>query len=141
MRSVHLFNGETARTISVPRSHRYEELQRIAGAIMGAIVATDIVFVEEPPLAGPKNIRTLIGLSQTHGAVIASSPGYCYSVPVATWKKDVVGNGKADKTFVAEWLERNHPSIYARCANQDQIDAACIHMYGKLVMDRLSLGS
>lgn len=92
------------------------------------------VFIEEPPVAGARNLRTALKLAQAVGAIVASVTGSytrCYFVPVATWKKATVGKGNATKQEVALWLSRLHPSYAAQCdGSQDLTDACCIARYG-----------
>ena len=138
MRSFHVFSECGARTVEVPKSNRYEEIGGLAHHLKHMFEPEDVIFYEEPILAGPRNIRTLIGMSQTSGILLGASSARCYEVPVATWKKEVVGSGKASKDDVARWLSKKHPDIYSKCLNQNHIDAACIYLYGQLVVDRLS---
>ena len=92
------------------------------------------VFVEEPPLAGARNVRTFAALNQTVGAVVAALTTHTpkvYLVPVDTWKKAVCGAGGLSKTQVTAWLNRHHPDYAALCdGSQDLIDACCIALHG-----------
>ncbi|CAB4193373.1 ruvC Crossover junction endodeoxyribonuclease RuvC [uncultured Caudovirales phage] len=52
-------------------------------------------------------------------------------VNVGTWKKQVVGNGRADKTAISEWLRTNDPELFSTFSgDQDLIDAACVGRFG-----------
>jgi hypothetical protein len=139
MRSLYIYGDDGPRVITVPKSDRYTEIWRMSEEIFEAFHVEDLIFYEEPVLAGPKNIRTVIGLAQTSGCLLASSVGKCYEVPVATWKKEIVGKGNAKKQDVADWLLEHDGDTYSGCGgDQNFMDAACIHKYGKMVMGRLS---
>lgn len=93
-----------------------------------------VVFIEEPLVAGARNIRSGLKLAEAVGVIIAAVSCYtdrCYLVPVASWKKGTVGNGSASKQDVALWLSQYHPSYAAHCdGSQDLADACCIARYG-----------
>ena len=95
-------------------------------------------FVEEPLVAGARNIRVSLGIAQTAGAVISALRGPAYLVPVSTWKMETVGKGNAKKNEVRSWLfEKKHAySMACERTNspQDYIDAACIALYGSKVL-------
>ena len=111
---------------------RWEELVIVRDAIEHMIQEGDHVFVEEPPLAGSKNVRVFGALNQMLGAILASSPCKAYPIAVGEWKKTIVGNGSADKDAVADWLSNANPQIFDLCdANQNLVDAACIALYGQ----------
>jgi Holliday junction resolvasome RuvABC endonuclease subunit len=138
MRSLYVFSDKDVDEILVKKSDRYTEIHTMAEFVSSMFLETDTVFYEEPVLAGPKNIRTVIGLAQSSAALLAGSKAHCYEVPVATWKKEVIGKGNANKMQVADWLYENDLKTYDRCGeNQNFIDAACIQKYGVAVMDRL----
>jgi len=95
----------------------------------------DDVFVETPPLAGPRNIGTFGHLNQTLGAVLAGIGGR--EVNVMSWKKDVVGKGNATKDEVAAWLRDKHPRFHTMAGgNQNLVDATCIALYGEQLITR-----
>lgn len=97
------------------------------------------VFIEEPVLAGVRNIRTTIQIAETVGAVL-SVRFPTYLVPVPSWKKDTIGKGNASKDQIRDWLTAEHPRYAALCGgSQDLVDAACICLYGQSVVG--SLGS
>jgi Holliday junction resolvasome RuvABC endonuclease subunit len=138
MRSLYIYGTEDIQVVSVPKSDRYTEIYHMANIVRSLFDWEDTVFYEEPVLAGPKNIRTIIGLAQSSAALLSGSAAHCYEVPVGTWKKEVVGKGNAKKNEVAEWLEENDHTAFLRCSeDQNLIDAACIQKYGIAVMDRL----
>lgn len=117
-------------------SSRSVELTVLGNSITGIISEEDSAFVEEPPLAGSRNIRTALQLSQLMGAVMACAPGHTYEVPVSSWKKATVGRGNASKEEVAKWLSQEHPQYYQRCSgDQNLVDATCIALYGQGRLD------
>jgi Holliday junction resolvasome RuvABC endonuclease subunit len=138
MRSLYIYGTEDIQIVSVPKGDRYLEIYSMAKWVSQIFDKDDTVFYEEPVLAGPKNIRTIIGLAQSSAALLSGSAAHCYEVPVGTWKKEVVGKGNAKKEEVAAWLEENDHPTFVRCGeDQNLIDAACIQKYGIAVMDRL----
>lgn len=93
----------------------------------------DLVVIEEPPLAGTRNVRTLLKLAQVSAAA-AVGAGHCPRtfVPVDTWKKAVIGRGGVSKEYVANWLKLHYPTYYRQCAgDQNLIDATCLALYGR----------
>jgi len=111
------------------------ELDRIVAQAKEFIAPEDDVFIEAPPMAGPRNIGTYGELNQTLGALLSAVGGR--TVNVMSWKKDVVGKGNATKDEVKDWLFTHHLDMHVACKdNQNLIDAACIALYGRLVMDR-----
>ena len=106
------------------------ELNQIAEWIDRTISKDEQVFIEEPPLAGSRNVRTALQLAMTAGAVASKLP-HAEFVPVASWKKKVIGRGNVDKTGVSQWLNLSHPDYFVSCAgDQNHIDATCIAIYG-----------
>jgi Holliday junction resolvasome RuvABC endonuclease subunit len=111
------------------------ELDHLVAQAREFIAPEDDVFLEAPPMAGPRNIGTFGELHQTLGALLSCVGGR--TVNVMSWKKDVVGKGNATKDEVTEWLRVHHPGYHAQCrGNQNLVDATCIALYGSLVMDR-----
>lgn len=111
------------------------ELDSLGKQAQEYIDPEDDVFVEEPPLAGPKNLRTFGALHQVFGTMLSHVGGREAVVP--TWKLEVVGRGNADKASVAEWLRSAHPSYSAQCGgDQNLVDAVCIALYGSAVVGR-----
>ena len=48
----------------------------------------------------------------------------------ATWKSQVLGNARADKAEIAQWLHDHDQRLWSRCATEDEYDAAVIGYYG-----------
>ena len=140
VRSVHLFcAGENPWAISIDverMSNRADELDALWNKVYEVFSSHDVVFVEEPPLAGVRNIRTFAALSQVFAVVLTAAPK-AYGVEVSTWKKQVVGKGNATKEEVQGWLTANNPAYAALCGDQNLTDAACVALYGHAVLDRL----
>lgn len=94
-----------------------------------------IAYVESPVVAGARNLQTTIKLSLINGAVIVALQNSGYSVQhvaPSTWKKDVLGNGAANKQDVADWIADHWPELHASVQkDQDLIDAACIYLAGR----------
>ena len=88
------------------------------------------VYVEEAIIG--RSTRNSLHVAQTVGAVLASmQQKHVYEVPVATWKKEVIGKGNADKSTVSAWLDETYPAYASLCrGNQDAIDAVCLGLYG-----------
>lgn len=121
-------------TINVEKSSRWVELQALARLFAEKIQVFDLVFIEEPPFVNNK--RTFLALGQTSGALLAASPGRSYLVPVDAWKKATVGRGGAPKDLVATWLALQHPELHELCAgDQNLVDATCIALYGKSLIE------
>ena len=104
----------------------------------------DLVLIEDTLIGN--NRKYSIKLSQMMGAVMytlelarRSGDGYydILTVNVSTWKKDVVGSGKADKEAVRNYLWSYDSAYSALCGHdQDRFDAACIGYYGLLLSRR-----
>lgn len=143
VRSAHLFCVDQPQTVSVviPKmTKRGLELRALRHQLSEFITREDVVFVEEPPLAGSRNVRTFAALNQVY-AIVLSSTSEAYSVEVGTWKKQVVGKGNATKEEVSTWLEVDHSAYSALCGDDQNLrDAACIALYGRAVLDRLPHG-
>lgn len=95
-----------------------------------------VIYVEEPVLAGVRNIRTTILISETVGMVL-SRHARVHVVPVDSWKKGTVGKGGVSKADVANWLAKEHPRYAELCGqDQDLTDAAAIYVYGRTLEER-----
>lgn len=117
------------------KSDRRDELQLLAKEVKRFLHADDLVFMEEPIVAGVRNLRTALQLGQSAGMVLTSSPAQVHLVAVAQWKKATVGKGNADKTAVALWLAAHHPEAFMKAAgDQNLIDAMCICLYGRVAL-------
>lgn len=111
---------------------RFQSIQIIAGWCAAKIPAASEVFIEAPILAGARNIKSTLKAAMTTGGIIgALRHATIHLVDVASWKKEVVGHGGADKDAVADWLAASAPSLSKACGgDQDLIDATCIALFG-----------
>lgn len=109
---------------------RSGELSSLGTSLTALMAPGDEVYIEEPPAAGAKNLRTFLKLAQVSGvlAFAARNGGASAAfVPVDTWKKDVIGRGGVSKDGVAEWLQLTYPRYRTQCGtDQNFIDATCI---------------
>ncbi len=115
---------------------RSRELKALGKKFYGFFDQDDTVFVEEPPLAGSRNIRVFAALNQVFSVALCEAPN-AYPVEVSTWKKQTTGKGNSTKDDVSRWLEEHHSPYSALCGDQNLIDAACIAIYGRAVLSRL----
>lgn len=123
---------------------RHDELMNISDFVYCAVKDSeaDHVFIEDT-LVG-NNIKYSIQLSEAKGAILSSLGLYCtehylgvYLVNNKTWKKDVLGNGNADKDKVRIWVDGQGSEYSLLCGDdQDRYDAACIGYYGTLIAER-----
>lgn len=126
--------------LEAPKSTRGNELEYLNNSLSEYLDLLDlswerqpIVFCEEPILGMSKNVQTAIGIAQTTGVVLGVRYR-TYHVSSGSWKKTVIGNGRATKAQVADWLQEVKPHYFKNCAgDQDAIDAACIALYGAAV--------
>lgn len=144
VRSVHLagMDGNELvylETIETPlRVVRSLELAALGKRSTEFIAPEDDVFVEKPPMAGPKNLGTFGELHQVYGTMLSHVGGR--EANVMSWKKEVVGHGNATKDEVKAWLTEHHPGKAAQCrGNQNLVDAICIALYGQSVVSRAEL--
>jgi Holliday junction resolvasome RuvABC endonuclease subunit len=89
----------------------------------------------EAPYINPGRLKGMLSQAYVHGAVqaaLASAEAVLNLVPVATWKKRIVGSGKAKKPDVVEYL-RQRGGYENILSDQDLCDAACVHLYGVLI--------
>lgn len=96
------------------------------------------LVVESPIVGASKNAQTAVRMSMMAGALLSGvHPGVTVDlVPPATWKKEVVGRGNADKADVTDWLGKYDARFYSEALrhstrrdgapNQDVVDAICL---------------
>ncbi len=137
VRSIHVSTSYNATTLSVDKTTRGEELRHLLLQYEAIFMAHNTVaFIEEPLMAGPRNIRTALQMAQVAGALMTAMPSYL--VPVTTWKKEIVGKGNAKKEEVAEWL-KERPEYVHTGGSQDLVDATCIRLYGESQMAKVRI--
>lgn len=118
-------------------TERWFELYSLAMGLLARLSVDDRLFIEEPPCAGSRNLRTYGRLSMTAGALMSASFVRAQLVPVDTWKKVVVGAGGASKERVSQVLAENYESYSRQCGgDQNRVDAVCIALYGRSQVGR-----
>jgi Holliday junction resolvasome RuvABC endonuclease subunit len=99
----------------------------------------NLIAFYELPVLGRGGFRSTIVQCFTSGAVqgVLYELGIqSYTANVSSWKKAVVGRGNADKGQVAESLRLRWPTLFSATeGNQDAIDASCIALYGRQVLE------
>lgn len=117
-----------------------EALAVIAEAAFNAVVTSKAthVVVESPIIGVSRNLRVGISLGMVAGALCVAvrqtGAGVALAAP-AEWKKGVTGRGNAKKEEIALWLAIHHPKWYANCTSQDAVDATCLALYSKRLLD------
>lgn len=136
-------DGEGADTFTVSKmAERHDELYSLWFDVMGHMGSLEPGWVYiESPVVGRGGAQPTILQAQVDSIIHIAAASYdhlgCYSVNNKTWKKTIVGNGNATKSDVTQWLRSNHPSL-AQLAHGDQdlVDAACVALYGREVVQR-----
>ena len=132
-RSIHVSDGESCQTfISQKLNDRAAEVSFLFDCFIDVYGWRWKGYIEEPVVAGARNLRVSLQIAQISGALLATGSGRL--VPVTSWKKLIVGKGNANKAYVADWFEANHPDAYKLIkGKQDHIDASCIQMYAEKI--------
>lgn len=138
VRSVHISTQDENFTISSRKDVRYKEIDYIYREFSSKTGEQCTFFIEEPVVAGARNLRSSLQIAQVSGALMATARK-SYLVPVSTWKKEVTGKGNSNKEQVSQWLKTVHPDLYERTSGkQDFVDATCIRLYGEIVESRVT---
>jgi Holliday junction resolvasome RuvABC endonuclease subunit len=132
--------------VADPGFSRATQLHYLAGYVHDIARTFDVsqVWIEDT-LVG-NNVKYSIQLTEVRGAVMAAlaSQVDVQLVNVGTWKKDVVGDGHANKDAVKHYIHVTHGAYAPLCVDdQDLYDACCIALYGRQINERaahLSLG-
>lgn len=93
-----------------------------------------IVSIESPIYL--KNIRTSFDIARMVYCIelACSFNGVeSFDIPPPTWKKLVLGNGKANKDDIKKFAQTKWPRIHFNV--QDEYDASCIALYGYLLLN------
>lgn len=93
----------------------------------------DPTYIEAPVLAGARNVQSTIKIAEVYGLALCHVGLWTsvIEVPIASWKKETVGNGNASKEAVDDWLKANHFELWLQCGHdQNLVDATCIALYG-----------
>jgi Holliday junction resolvasome RuvABC endonuclease subunit len=97
----------------------------------------------EDPLVGRGGVTTTMKQSYVGGIIRATlhNAGFTvYGVNVSSWKKDVLGNGRAQKPAVSAHLKRAWPKVHGLVGSDgDLADAAAINLYGRSVLAKAAL--
>ena len=133
VRTAHISTSRYCFSIGLKpkQGDRWEEIQTIKYCLENEIdteLGPDVyAYVEEPLVAGVRNLRTSLRIAQIAGAVLSVVKGEF--VPVSAWKKATVGKGNAKKEEVFQWATAR--KIYTKpFASQDHADATCLRLYG-----------
>lgn len=99
----------------------------------------DYIVIEDTLIGN--NRKYSIRLAQMMGACLAAlaeKGDHILLANVGHWKKEVLGNGHADKVAIRSYVNEMSMAYSALCGDdQDQFDAACIGYYGVLLTQRL----
>lgn len=93
--------------------------------------SVDRVWIEEIPYV--RNMRTFRELIAAQTATALAFVGIGARVEFINnkvWKKQVIGDGGADKQKIAAWVEMTHPGLYRATALQDVYDAYGVFVCG-----------
>lgn len=114
---------------------RGKQLVEIAAALEPYRNLGGAVWVEAPIVAGARNLQSSLKIAQVTG-VAHSVMDNSHEVAVSSWKKAVIGDGRAGKEEVRAWLEETHPDLFRMTKHsQDLIDATCVALYGEVNSD------
>lgn len=112
-------------------------LESLLDGLPGGNFPTARAYIEEAVVARGGS-RVTIQQAYAMGAVrlTLEERGWNVSlVNVGTWKKQVVGSGRADKSSVSGWFRGAEPHLFGLFGgDQDLIDAACVGRYGAGVL-------
>lgn len=91
-------------------------------------IKPDIVYIENSPYL--QNIKVTLAIHSVvdavrYSCVLNKIPYQTIEVP--SWKKDVLGNGRADKAQIMSWAKAKYGDLIV---SQDIADAAGIANYG-----------
>ena len=101
---------------------------------LGAPINHHVIYMEKSISRGYAHAS----LVQAHGVGALLAAAAEYSVEVRrvdnmTWKKRLIGNARAEKYEIAEYVKGRDRSLYDACkGNQDLLDALCIYWYGQM---------
>lgn len=90
-----------------------------------------VAYIEDVPFA--RSARTHAELNQIIGAIKLPLLAGGWAVNMVnnmTWKKEVIGNGRARKPEIREWATGGNIPADPHELNEDNLDALCIGYYG-----------
>ena len=140
---VHLFALNPVATAhyevnAVERKDRRYTCATLSAEVKGWVEHEGIeaLFIEEPVVAGARNLRSSLLIAQVCGAILAGLPiRRSYLVPVSSWKKTVVGHGNASKSEVRDHLDAWYPALASYAGDsQDLYDALGIALHGQRLL-------
>ena len=112
---------------------RFKELyKQMFSWVHDSVTSDDLICIEDIPLV--QNRQTLIKLVHVLAmcrTVFAHYDIDVFTVNVMTWKKDVVGNGKADKEKVMSMACKIYGEEVKKYS-QDAVDALMVAKWGEL---------
>lgn len=94
-----------------------------------------MAFIENPIYV--QNVKATIGISSMIAGVkhfIYQQGINCFGMDNRSWKKDIVGNGKASKEEIMRFAEAKWGK--GKFPEQDFADAACIALWGRIRFGR-----
>ena len=109
---------------------RIDEMYCKVTSILSSYISDGLkmVYIENSPYL--QNIKVTLAIHSAVDAVrfscVRSRIPY-QTVEVTSWKKDVLGNGKADKSQIMSWAKAKYGDLIT---SQDLADAARIANYG-----------
>ena len=127
--AVSIYHKEKGRTASDRRSDLLDEF---AGVIQSGELDDCDAFYIEAPIAGV-NIGALRAQAYVIGAmlyILDERYGGVFLVDNGTWKKQVIGHGKASKDDIRAFVESAY-DLPLNC-EQDICDAAAIAQFGRI---------
>jgi Holliday junction resolvasome RuvABC endonuclease subunit len=129
--------AETYASSSSSRADCLRELGQFANSL-ALFTQPSSIWIEDTLIGN--NRKYSIQLAETKGAVMAALAIRHIPIElvnVATWKREIVGKGNADKTAVRNHIHDSYPAYAPHCGDdQDLFDASCVALYGLKVLDR-----
>lgn len=111
---------------------RHEELWHLREWLITKVPDGVQLWIDRPLFHGT---GTAAGerLTETIGAIMTAQQWQRPPIIVhsSTWKAQVVGNHRAAKDEMRDWLGEHYPDHLAICQTEDEVDATIIALYGK----------
>jgi len=119
----------------------YEAASEVVESIVSRWIGAEFAAHIESPIVGRGGVRATMVQCWTAGAILAALHQHKIEVGLAnvsSWKKSVVGHGRATKEEVASFVEFRWPALHAEAAgSQDVFDATCIAHFGRIASKRM----
>ena len=135
--SFYLFESNQLVWIQRPKSKNFDDTLKLYFEECSKIDA-EVVWIEE--VAYVRNYKATLQMSQILGIVklafiLRNIPVYTVTAP--QWKKDVLGNGKATKEQIIQFVQTSQRFNFDKSTiNDDAADSCCIALFGKLRMEK-----